>query len=380
MAKIKRAFISHDNADAPSAHRLARALEQAGVGVWIAPESILPGENWVDAVNRGLRECQVLVLLLTPAAVQSPWVYQEMSSAIILERDGQMRILPLVAEPCPESNIPPLWRIYQRIEAPTYELRLNRLIGILTGQDTSEIADEMAILNDLRQALVSLEGEDALQELLRRYPADTIHSTLSEWVQDVTRPALARGRAFRWMLQTGSVSTEVLNRLVKDLSTEFLREFIDAVATQEECQVVFTEEQARQLLTNPRLPRTTSGAAQAIKVCIHCGASYTSAVYLAASQHPAWEVKYDCVRRIIEIDDSDALRALRGFSTMSYWKVRSMVVDYTCRCYNGGRLQGESHRLAVDILRQILTDGKLAKKTPTAHRAKELLALLQAAE
>ena len=103
-----RVFISHATEDADSAHRLARDLEGMGLGVWIAPESIRPGEAWVDAISRGLKECEVMVLLLTPAAVQSPWVNQETSAAIMLEREGRMRILPLEVKPCPE--MPPLWR------------------------------------------------------------------------------------------------------------------------------------------------------------------------------------------------------------------------------------------------------------------------------
>jgi len=128
-----KVFISHAmEPDGPLAHRLARDLEEAGFKVWIAPESIRPGEAWVDAINRGLKECEVLVLLLTPAAVQSPWVNQETSAAIVLEREGRMRILPLEVEICPE--VPPLWRTYQRLPFADYEQGLALLQqALLTG-------------------------------------------------------------------------------------------------------------------------------------------------------------------------------------------------------------------------------------------------------
>lgn len=45
-----------------------------GWRAWIAPESILPGEKWAPAINRGLEEGGVFVVALTPAAVKPSWV------------------------------------------------------------------------------------------------------------------------------------------------------------------------------------------------------------------------------------------------------------------------------------------------------------------
>ncbi len=53
---IKQVFISHATQDAELAHRLADDLRRLGVPFWIAPESIRPGESWVDAIERGLGE------------------------------------------------------------------------------------------------------------------------------------------------------------------------------------------------------------------------------------------------------------------------------------------------------------------------------------
>ena len=49
----RQVFISHAHEDAEFAHRLASDLQQRGWPVWIAPESIRPGERWVAAINRG---------------------------------------------------------------------------------------------------------------------------------------------------------------------------------------------------------------------------------------------------------------------------------------------------------------------------------------
>ncbi len=88
-------FISYANPDAEFAARLAADLRAKDIPVWLAPDSILPGEKWVAAIERGLRESGIFLLVLTPEGVESKWVSQETQVAIMLENEGQMRIFPL---------------------------------------------------------------------------------------------------------------------------------------------------------------------------------------------------------------------------------------------------------------------------------------------
>ena len=65
----RQIFISHAHQDAEFAHRLAADLDSAGWQPWIVPESIQPGEKWVEAIGRGLDGSGVFVVALTPAAM-----------------------------------------------------------------------------------------------------------------------------------------------------------------------------------------------------------------------------------------------------------------------------------------------------------------------
>ena len=113
-------FISHaTKADGALAHQLAIDLEAEGFKVWLAPDSILPGESWVEAISRGLETSQFFVILMSNQAVNSQWVLLETSSAIELERSGQMQIIPLQLEIC---GIPTLWRAYQFIPFQIYQV------------------------------------------------------------------------------------------------------------------------------------------------------------------------------------------------------------------------------------------------------------------
>lgn len=70
------------------------------------------GEKWVEAIDRGLMESGVFVLLLTPEAATSRWVQTEMNAAIGMENRGEVRLFTLNVKP---TAISALWGAYQWI-------------------------------------------------------------------------------------------------------------------------------------------------------------------------------------------------------------------------------------------------------------------------
>jgi len=126
----RQVFISH--AHDAFAHRLADDLCAHGWRVWIAPDSITPGETWVDAINHGLEASSTYVLVLTPSAAASPWVNTETNVAISLEHQRLMRFIPLDVAP---SSPPPLWTAYQNVPFRSdYSRGLDHLLARLDGR------------------------------------------------------------------------------------------------------------------------------------------------------------------------------------------------------------------------------------------------------
>jgi chaperonin GroEL len=105
-------FISHATEDSEFAHRLTQDLRESGIGVWLAPDSILPGEEWVSAIDRGLTGSSHMLIVLTPSAVASRWVQSEVNTAIALAHEEKMEIIPLDVIP---AEPPALWRAYQMV-------------------------------------------------------------------------------------------------------------------------------------------------------------------------------------------------------------------------------------------------------------------------
>jgi hypothetical protein len=126
---IRQVFISHATQDAEFAHRLAGDLQRLDIPIWIAPESIRPGEGWVKAIERGLRESSYVVIVLTPAALKSKWVEKETDVAIAQERKGHIKILPLDVEAC---EAPLLLSSYQKVFfRQNYNAGFTKLVGVL---------------------------------------------------------------------------------------------------------------------------------------------------------------------------------------------------------------------------------------------------------
>ena len=106
-------FISHSfDTDHDLALRLAQDLRPR-LDVWLAPESIEPGDSWLTAVERGLSTSGVFLALLSEASLSSPWVLKEIQAAMELEVEQRLRLLPVQIEQC---QLPILLRTYQVLQ------------------------------------------------------------------------------------------------------------------------------------------------------------------------------------------------------------------------------------------------------------------------
>jgi hypothetical protein len=74
-------FLSHSSQD----HELAKAMKvylgNEGIHCWMAPEDILPGKRFAEAITDALRECEVFVVILTDDSMQSWYVLDELTTA-----------------------------------------------------------------------------------------------------------------------------------------------------------------------------------------------------------------------------------------------------------------------------------------------------------
>jgi|GEM_PF-258765 tetratricopeptide (TPR) repeat protein len=101
-----RVFLSHSSADKPVARRLAESLRVHGIDVWIDEGEIKVGDPIGRKIDKGLRDCDFLVALLSRNSVESEWVQREISSRLHADAaTGSHSILPVRLDDC---DVPPL--------------------------------------------------------------------------------------------------------------------------------------------------------------------------------------------------------------------------------------------------------------------------------
>lgn len=89
-------FITYSRSDAGIALQVASYLKSRGSDVWIDQLDIPSGTHWDSAVESALKRCEAVLVLLSPHAVQSPHVLDEIAFAL----DNQKTVLPVLLGSC----------------------------------------------------------------------------------------------------------------------------------------------------------------------------------------------------------------------------------------------------------------------------------------
>ena len=76
------AFISHSSGDAERAVAIKKHLESAGIGCWKAPDDILPGESWPEAILRAIGDSATMILVWSAQSKASSDVSKELTLAM----------------------------------------------------------------------------------------------------------------------------------------------------------------------------------------------------------------------------------------------------------------------------------------------------------
>lgn len=79
MAKV---FISYSSSDSIFADLAKMKLKEAGIHVWLDSGELRAGEEWRDAIDRGISLTDVVVVVLTPRSCESPYVTYEWGFAL----------------------------------------------------------------------------------------------------------------------------------------------------------------------------------------------------------------------------------------------------------------------------------------------------------
>lgn len=107
LSKRATVFLSYARHDSAVADRLQQALRDRDYAVW-DPQTA-PGMDWATDLRRGVQNAMtngLFVLLLSPAALESPSVQAELDYALELEAQLPGRLVPVLASPIDSEMLP----------------------------------------------------------------------------------------------------------------------------------------------------------------------------------------------------------------------------------------------------------------------------------
>ena len=121
MSDAHRIFLSYAHSDAPAVRRIATALEgfaRAGIGDWQVwdDDAVRLGEDWVDVLERGMRDSDVYVLVVSPQFLSSEFCMYELGFALKEQRNRAATIIPIAIDETDVRVLPSYLRKFHVID------------------------------------------------------------------------------------------------------------------------------------------------------------------------------------------------------------------------------------------------------------------------
>ena len=142
---MSRVFLSYSRKDDGFVRNFYERLKADGVNCFFDKESIPWGANWVVELEKGLDECELIVLILSPDFCKSEWAKLESTSVMAEDPAGLKRkIRPLLLKDC-QSLMPRFLKPIQSIDISSEEMFEKRYPDIcrqLGGAPKEEIPSE----------------------------------------------------------------------------------------------------------------------------------------------------------------------------------------------------------------------------------------------
>src|SRR5215470_13266137 len=90
-----KVFVSYSRHDRDITQRLVADLHKAGAEVWVDVDGIQSG-NFMQAIDKALAQCDWMVLVLSPSALESQYVPEETYTALHRVKQGYMKgVIPV---------------------------------------------------------------------------------------------------------------------------------------------------------------------------------------------------------------------------------------------------------------------------------------------
>jgi hypothetical protein len=136
MGERWHVFLSHAKADGEWVRVLAENLHQLDVDVFFDEWTIAPGDVVVHELDEGLRDSLAGALVVSPVALERPWVRAEYAAMMTRAVQEGFRLIPVLLK---DAELPPLlasrsWVDFRTADGPKYFTKVKELAALLKGE------------------------------------------------------------------------------------------------------------------------------------------------------------------------------------------------------------------------------------------------------
>ena len=88
-------FLSHNSSDKPTVRRLAKALQDRNVKVWLDEEELIPGRPWQEALEEIIETVKTAAVLVGKDGF-GPWEEPEMRACLNQFVNRKLPVIPVL--------------------------------------------------------------------------------------------------------------------------------------------------------------------------------------------------------------------------------------------------------------------------------------------
>ncbi|MGI0014648.1 MAG: toll/interleukin-1 receptor domain-containing protein [Nitrososphaera sp.] len=86
LIKMVNAFLSHSDEDKVLAGKLKKELDDYGIDAFVAHDDLMAGQNWMSALTREIRHCDLFLVLLSKNYHLAHYIDHELGVAYCLKK------------------------------------------------------------------------------------------------------------------------------------------------------------------------------------------------------------------------------------------------------------------------------------------------------
>lgn len=99
---LVRIFISYSRTDSAFVDRLEDSLKERGFHTWVDRRKIEGGQDWMDELQKGIKQCHACIVVVSPQAIASQYVKMEYRYAFLQKK----LVVPVFCVPTPNNDMP----------------------------------------------------------------------------------------------------------------------------------------------------------------------------------------------------------------------------------------------------------------------------------